>query len=483
MLKLIIPGYIHVLNVMLAENLYNYKIFTMSGSPFTILPPLLPMVLSIIMRLGVNAFTAYNILNILSLLLSSVLLFFLVKKHHNNRLLPLLSVFFFVSTPSVLFHIVDYAPVLFFTVFVVSFIYLISCGEIYLAAAVAGVSTLVRMQGFLLLGFGILYILYRKHGNVFMYSVIGGVLPVIWCVRNAYFLMRVYGMPVRLILSNPLIPYLGGVLLPDIVSSPFLPKPHILYFFVSSYLIPVTGVFVFIGLFKNRPDTMYLFYFTSFFLLSHITLFGGMDNIIRHLTPIAPLLGYYSARGFLLIRERVNLPLVCCVCILSLVFFAQFNIARVDVRKANLARGAMYDVVEWINLNVDDDSVVVDAVQVPHSISYSMRYSNKTIVLSPELIPHYTNNSWYVINQLTPMYPGGVPLEQADYIIVPDYVNYSISGEVVKEFSLLSYSLSVPTKILVVRNKDRRVFHLGTSKENTNKETINDGFNKLMDNK
>jgi len=447
--------------LVLAENLARTGSYTYAGTPYTLLPPAVPLVLAALMKVGLGGLSSYKALSFISLILSCIILYTLSLKLSGNKELSLVSAILLASNPIILTHVFDYFPDVSFLFLVLLWISLLHNGRFNAAAIVAGVSSLARLQGFLLIAFGILYLVCLKdRKRLIAYAAICAILPLIWGVRNIAVLQSGYGMPLSVIIAQPSLIYMTGVAYPDIGPSPIIPKPHILFYFVSAYLISVIGGFAAIGIFREWNRTKLMAAFIVFYSLAHVTLLGGMDNIVRHMMPVGALLCYYAASGLYSALSGIKYRNLCLMLVILVLLVAQANITRLEIRKIELIRQQSLSGIKWLNEHAPKDAVIADLVQPPHSMIHSHYYSNLTFVYAPQLMEAYNPNAKYALRQLSLEYPlddSQLALqdvsEYADYVMAPADIPTALKGwKAVYNYSVLSTSLNGETPFLILEN-------------------------------
>jgi len=452
--------------VVVAENFAREGRLSYHGAPYTLYPPMIIVSMAAFIKAGFDALTAFKLLNIVCYALSCILIYRLSASMNLDRATSAAAALIYASTPAALFHALDYMPDTLFSFICLLWFYLFNSRKYAQAGVVASFASVTRLQGLLLLIFGAAYLILirRNFRTAAAYSLLSVLMPLLWGLRNIDVLTNHYGMPLQTLLSKPQLIYMSGLVQSDLSQAPALPKPHLLLFFTLAFLVPISGSFVAVGLLGGLGRTRLMAAFTLSYFLMHVTLPGGMDNIVRHLLAAVPFISIWAAAGVRRAVSTLQCRNLALAAVLGVMVVAQINIVRTDIRNTNLTRQGMLDGVMWLDANLPGNATVVDMMEDVNSLPFSSYYSKMRFTYSPALIGTYSPMSKYAFRQVSPDYLADdtelgrmAPEEYVDYVLAPERILHKLPGwRVVHTFSVPTKAQNPPVKVLVLENPRRQ---------------------------
>jgi hypothetical protein len=455
------PGELAML-VQVAKELARTGSYTYSGAPNMLFLPLMPLVVSLPIKLGFDSLLSVRLLSAASMLLSCVLIYSLSMKYTANKAVSLVSVAFFASNPATFFYTLDFYRVMFFTLILLIWFNLMSNKRYVESALMSGVASLTRMQGLILLSFSLFYLIYAGKRRTFLICLLVSIiLPGMWFARNIMVLhSEPFNMSYSSMLASPMSVYRSGMGI-DVGPSPMVPKPHLLVLFAAFYLLPVILPFAIFGAIRYYHKLKLSIFFLLFYCLFHVTIIGGMSNIVRHLIPTLPFLCIYASYGLSKSLKSLGLKHTNLVFFTTVVLMCaiQFNMGRMNLRHDELNRGFEVAGVKWNN-NLPAGSKVLLLHDLPYSYEYYSYYAPNNEYLAPSgnYTGDYYRAAYLQIYGVEP--PGSVDdimgSWRPDYVVVaekdasPRFTSWTMAHK----YYVHSLTFTEPRGVLVLKAPD-----------------------------
>ena len=410
-----LPKEVQLTYAVLAENLLKYHAITFNGNPSLNLP-VMPLAIAAFIQLGFPTLAAFKFVSVLSAFVTAILLYYLTRSLTGDRTVALLSVVLLMSNPPFILYSVDYFRESLFTLLVLAWYLLLVRGSIIPASVMAGLCALTRDHGLLMVPIGVvmLFVWGKKWGSA-KYLVLSSVMPLVWFLRNwAILAGRPFNMSFMELLTHPHVVYMPVYSYAGL-SSDYMPQPHILLFFILAYMTAVTAPFIAASLLSSYDKIKKPLMFVLLYALAHITLLGGMANIVRYMMPIIPFLSLFAALGVAWaagLQKKFKGLLLLSIAIVLVI--PQINTARMDVRGEKYVESSFKDMASWLDGNLPKDSRIIVLGEKLDVIPYNRlnHYSSREYFLYPPAMPSYSKNMRIFTYEMSNEYEPASSLEE-----------------------------------------------------------------------